>query len=72
MRITSEIATLRKVILHKPHISLKKIIPSKCQDFLFDDTLWFERAEEEHNIFSSILIIIFPCQDYIIILILTR
>jgi len=55
MKITSEIGPLRKVILHKPHISLKKIIPSKCQDFLFDDTLWFERAEEEHNIFSSIL-----------------
>lgn len=55
MKITSEISPLRKVILHKPHISLKKIIPSKCQDFLFDDILWFERAEEEYNIFSSIL-----------------
>lgn len=55
MKITSEISPLRKIILHKPHISLKKIIPSKCQDFLFDDILWFERAEEEYNVFISIL-----------------
>lgn len=55
MNITSEIAPLKKVILHKPHISLKKIVPSKFKDFLFEDILWFERVEEEHAFFSSIL-----------------
>lgn len=55
MNITSEIAPLKKVILHQPHISLEKITPDKCQDFLFDDILWFERAKQEHDFFKSIL-----------------
>jgi arginine deiminase len=55
MNITSEIAPLKKVILNKPPIGLKRIIPSNCQDFLFDDILWVERAEEEYNIFTSVL-----------------
>lgn len=55
MNITSEISTLKKVILNKPIISLSKLTPSNCKDLLFDDVLWPERAEEEHKVFSSVL-----------------
>ena len=55
MRIESEIAPLKKVILHRPDISLQRLTPSNCKDLLFDDVLWPERAAEEHDQFAKVL-----------------
>ncbi len=55
MLIESEIAPLKKVILHRPDISLRRLTPSNCRDFLFDDVLWPERAAKEHDYFANVL-----------------
>lgn len=53
--LTSEINTLKTVILQKPYHALKRLTPRNCGRFLFDDVLWPEKALEEHNQFSKLL-----------------
>lgn len=53
--IASEIAQLKKVILHRPDLSLKRLTPSNCHEFLFDDVLWVKKAREEHDVFADCL-----------------
>jgi arginine deiminase len=53
--IESEIAPLKKVILSKPKDALARICPDNSAEFLFDDILYPEVAEEEHHKFASIL-----------------
>lgn len=53
--VGSEIGQLRSVLLHRPHLSLKRLTPSNCQSLLFDDVLSVEKAGEEHDIFSQTL-----------------
>ncbi|WP_114194626.1 arginine deiminase [Edaphovirga cremea] len=53
--VGSEIGQLRRVMLHRPNLSLKHLTPSNCQELLFDDVLSVERAGQEHDIFSATL-----------------
>lgn len=55
LNITSEIAPLKRVMLHRPDVSLSRLTPENCHEFLFDDVLWPERAGEEHDYFRSVL-----------------
>lgn len=55
MNIQSEIGQLKKVILHRPEVSLKRLTPYNCQELLFDDVLWPERAGAEHDYFANLL-----------------
>ena len=50
--VGSEVGQLRRVMLHRPNLSLKRLTPSNCQDLLFDDVLSVERAGEEHDKFA--------------------
>ncbi|GAA3727364.1 arginine deiminase [Salinactinospora qingdaonensis] len=49
--VRSEIGPLRKVIVHRPDLELKRLTPSNKADLLFDDVLWVQRAQEEHDAF---------------------
>ena len=49
--VHSEVGKLRKVIVHRPDLSLKRLTPSIHDDLLFDDVLWVERAQWEHDQF---------------------
>lgn len=53
--VESEIAPLKKVIISKPQEALKRITPENTQEFLFDDLLYPEVAQKEHDIFAKIL-----------------
>ena len=55
MNITSEIAPLKKAIIHRPTDALKRLTPENCHNYLFDDVLWPEKAAEEHLAFEKIL-----------------
>ncbi len=55
MKINSEIAPLKRVILHRPDLSLRHLTPNNCESLLFDDVLWLEKANEEHRFFTEIL-----------------
>lgn len=53
--VHSEVGTLRKVIVHRPDLSLRRLTPSNHDSLLFDDVLWVERAEWEHDQFTTIM-----------------
>ncbi|MFN8399770.1 MAG: arginine deiminase [Anaerolineales bacterium] len=53
--VYSEVGKLRKVIVHRPELSLQRLTPSNHDDLLFDDVLWVERAQWEHDQFTQVL-----------------
>jgi len=53
--VYSEVGRLRKVIVHRPELSLQRLTPSNHDELLFDDVLWVERAQLEHDHFTQVL-----------------
>ncbi|HEU4545632.1 MAG TPA: arginine deiminase [Microlunatus sp.] len=53
--VHSEVGRLRKVMVHRPELSLQRLTPSNHDDLLFDDVLWVERAQQEHDRFVSLM-----------------
>jgi len=53
--ITSEIGRLREVILHRPGRELRRITPANRADLLFDELVWVDRAQDEHDAFADLL-----------------
>jgi arginine deiminase len=51
--VNSEVGKLRKVIVHRPELSLKRLTPANHDELLFDDVLWVERAQHEHDQFVA-------------------
>jgi arginine deiminase len=49
--VNSEVGKLRKVIVHRPDLDLKRLTPTNHDELLFDDVLWVERAQWEHDQF---------------------
>src|SRR5690606_31588861 len=49
--VHSEVGRLRKVMVHRPDLSLKRLTPSNRDELLFDDVLWVEQAQREHDQF---------------------
>jgi arginine deiminase len=53
--VHSEVGKLRKVIVHRPELSLKRLTPTNHDELLFDDVLWVERAQWEHDQFVKVM-----------------
>ena len=53
--VDSEIGKLRQVILHRPGNEMLRLTPQNKDHLLFDDVLWLERAQEEHDQFARVL-----------------
>jgi arginine deiminase len=51
--VHSEVGKLRKVMVHRPDLSLRRLTPTNHNDLLFDDVLWVERAQFEHDQFVA-------------------
>jgi arginine deiminase len=51
--VHSEVGRLRKVMVHRPDLSLQRLTPSNHDELLFDDVLWVERAQSEHDQFVA-------------------
>jgi len=51
--VASEVGKLRKVIVHRPDLSLQRLTPGNHDELLFDDVLWVERAQHEHDQFVA-------------------
>jgi arginine deiminase len=51
--VHSEVGKLRKVMVHRPGLELQRLTPSNHDDLLFDDVLWVERAQHEHDEFEA-------------------
>jgi arginine deiminase len=53
--VNSEVGKLHKVIVHRPELSLQRLTPSNHDELLFDDVLWVERAQLEHDHFTQVM-----------------
>ncbi len=53
--VTSEVGTLRAVILHRPGPELQRLTPRNNDALLFDGLPWVSRAQEEHDAFAELL-----------------
>jgi arginine deiminase len=53
--VTSEVGTLRRVLLHRPDLELRRLTPANHDALLFDDVLWVRRARQEHDAFADLL-----------------
>ncbi len=53
--VHSEVGKLRKVLVHRPELSLQRLTPANCAELLFDDVLWVERAQVEHDQFVEVM-----------------
>lgn len=49
--VHSEVGKLRKVLVHRPDLSLKRLTPANYRQLLFDDVLWVKKARWEHDVF---------------------
>jgi arginine deiminase len=53
--VHSEVGLLRKVIVHRPELSMERLTPTNHDELLFDDVIWVERAKREHDEFVQVL-----------------
>ena len=55
INVKSEIAPLRRVLLHRPGKELEHLTPGSLDRLLFDDIPFLQGAQEEHDRFAQIL-----------------
>jgi len=53
--IYSEIGKLKAVLLHRPGVEVENIVPEYLQRLLFDEIVYLDQAQREHNQFAEIL-----------------
>ena len=53
--VDSEVGQLRQAIVHRPGLELTRLTPDNCDELLFDDVLWADKAREEHDAFAQVL-----------------
>jgi arginine deiminase len=55
VKVSSEIGTLRKVLVHRPDDGIDRIDPKSAEDLLFDDIVYLKKMREEHSVFRKLL-----------------
>lgn len=55
LHVDSEVGQLKQVILHRPGLELARLTPDNVHSLLFDDVMWAQRAQEEHDGFAEVL-----------------
>ena len=57
IRVTSEIGTLRRLLVHSPDSGLGKVVPSKAQDWLFEDIVHLDTIRrKEYDFYTKLLL----------------
>lgn len=57
VQVTSEIGTLRRLLVHSPDSGLGKVVPSKAQDWLFEDIVHLETIRKnEYDYYTKVLL----------------
>lgn len=57
LQVSSEIADLRRILIHSPDKGLGKVVPSKAQDWLFEDIVHLETIRsKEYDLYLKILL----------------
>ncbi len=55
INVSSEIGTLKKVLVHRPDEGIDRISPKRAEELLFDDIVYLPKMLEEHNVFTDVL-----------------
>ena len=55
LHVDSEVGRLRRAILHRPDLEMRRLTPTNKDEFLFDDVLWVDQAQREHDAFARTL-----------------
>ena len=55
INVTSEIKSLKKVLLHRPGKEIENLTPEYLERLLFDDIPFLEAAQKEHDTFADTL-----------------
>jgi len=53
--VHSEVGKLRKVIVHRPGHEMRRLTPTNCKEFLFEDVIWTRKARQDHNAFVDLM-----------------
>jgi arginine deiminase len=57
LHVTSEVGRLRRLLVHSPDSGLGKVVPSKAQDWLFEDIVHLDTIrKKEYDFYTKILL----------------
>jgi arginine deiminase len=57
IKVSSEIGTLKRLLVHSPDSGLGKVVPSKAQDWLFEDIVHLDTIRrKEYDFYTKILL----------------
>lgn len=55
--VSSEVGTLRRLLVHSPDSGLGKVVPSKAQDWLFEDIVHLDTIRrDEYDYYTKVLL----------------
>lgn len=55
LAVDSEVGRLRRVIVHRPGREMSRLTPGNMDAYLYDDVLWLEQAQREHDAFVQVM-----------------
>lgn len=55
IHVSSEIAALRRVMVHRPDAGISRVSPKAAEELLFDDIVHLPRMQREHDVFTAVL-----------------
>ena len=55
LHVGSEVGRLRQVIVHRPGLEMHRLTPENKERYLYDEILWVERAQAEHDGFVKVM-----------------
>lgn len=53
--VHSEVGRLETVMVHRPGLEHRRLTPRNVADLLFDDVIWVDKAQEEHDAFVKVM-----------------
>lgn len=53
--VHSEVGRLRTVMVHRPGLEHRRLTPTNMAELLFDDVIWVDRAQQEHDAFVGVM-----------------
>ncbi|WP_044202888.1 arginine deiminase family protein [Flammeovirga sp. OC4] len=64
IHVSSEVGTLRRLMIHSPDEGIGKVIPTKAQDWLFEDIIHLETMrKKEYDLYLKILLYFLDYQN---------
>jgi len=55
IHVASEIAPLKRVIVHRPDEGIARVSPKRAEELLFDDIVYLPQMQREHDVFTDVL-----------------